>query len=63
MTEFIGKKTDQVWRDRASLRADLTMCSAGDDCPPADREFYLIAGQELEALQQSRRSRGKALGV
>jgi hypothetical protein len=35
-------------------------CLREEEWGEADREFYLIARQELETLDQSRRSRGKA---
>jgi hypothetical protein len=41
----------------------IQVCLREEEWGDADREFYLIARQELEALDQSRRSRQEDEGV
>jgi hypothetical protein len=51
---------DAAIRIARRCRHIVQTCLREEEWGEADREFYLIARQELEALPQGRRGRGKA---
>ncbi len=51
---------DAAIRIARRCRHIVQACLREEEWLEADREFYAIARHELEALQQSRRGRGKA---